>query len=69
MPAWSEPACHRVLLPSILWNRVNASMIVSWNACPMCKLPVTFGGGIMMQYGAPAPRGAKYPLDSQRSYQ
>ena len=35
----------------------------------MCKLPVTFGGGIMMQYGAPAPRGAKYPLDSQRSYQ
>ncbi|MDI4699374.1 hypothetical protein MJI37_10790, partial [Salmonella enterica subsp. enterica serovar Cerro] len=20
-----------------------------WKACPICKLPVTFGGGIMMQ--------------------
>ena len=42
-------------------------MSVCWNACPMCSVPVTFGGGIMMQYGSPWPRGANQPLASQRS--
>ena len=43
-------------------------MIVSWNACPMCRVPVTFGGGIMMQYGRPPPRGANQPPASQAAY-
>jgi tRNA(Arg) A34 adenosine deaminase TadA len=34
-------------------------MIVSCSACPMCSVPVTFGGGMTMQYGAPLPAGAK----------
>ena len=34
-------------------------MIVSCSAWPMCSVPVTFGGGITMQYGAPLPAGAK----------
>ena len=34
-------------------------MIVCWNAWPMCSEPVTFGGGIMMQYGLPLPLGSK----------
>ena len=34
-------------------------MIVSWSACPMCSVPVTFGGGITMQYGSPRPDGVK----------
>jgi hypothetical protein len=33
----------------------------------MCRVPVTFGGGIMMQYGAPLPAGANQPAASQRS--
>ncbi len=26
-------------------------MIVIWNACPMCSVPVTLGGGSWMQKG------------------
>ena len=26
-------------------------MIVCWNACPMCSVPVTLGGGSWMQKG------------------
>ncbi len=45
-------------------------MIVCWNACPMCSVPVTFGGGSWMQNGgAPgAHEGLKYPRDSQIGY-
>ncbi len=42
-------------------------MSVCWNACPMCSVPVTFGGGIMMQYGVPSPAGANQPAASQRA--
>ena len=42
-------------------------MTVSWKAWPMCNVPVTFGGGIAMQYAGPWPLGAKYPLASQRA--
>src|SRR4030095_580393 len=34
----------------------------------MWSVPVTFGGGIMMQYGAPLPVGSKYPADSHSRY-
>ena len=41
-------------------------MIVSWNAWPMCSVPVTFGGGMTMQNGGPSPAGANSPAASQR---
>src|SRR5690348_7044889 len=44
------------------------SITVCWNACPMCSVPVTFGGGSRMQYGSPWPDGWNAPLASQRSY-
>src|SRR4030095_6822833 len=47
---------------------MSVSMIVWSNACPMCSEPVTFGGGIMMQYGLPLPRGSKYPACSHSRY-
>src|SRR4051794_35699821 len=34
----------------------------------MCSVPVTFGGGSWMQYGAPSPCGANTPAASQRAY-
>jgi hypothetical protein len=44
-------------------------MMVCWNAWPMCRVPVTFGGGSMMVYGSPSPCGAKQPLASHCGYQ
>ena len=49
MPAWSVPGTHSVLKPRMRWTRVSASMIVWLNACPMCSVPVTLGGGSWMQ--------------------
>ena len=46
----SDPGNHSVLYPCILLNLINISCIVSSNACPICNFPVTFGGGIIMQY-------------------
>ena len=34
----------------------------------MCSVPVTLGGGIMMQYGVPAPDGANQPASSHFPY-
>jgi len=46
-------------------------MIVWLNAWPMCRMPVTFGGGSwMLKAGRPASAPAsKYPRDSQTGYQ
>src|SRR5579859_2768724 len=44
------------------------SITVCWNAWPMCRVPVTFGGGSRMQYGSPWPDGLKSPLASQAAY-
>ena len=49
MPAWSVPGCQSVARPRMRWNRVSVSWMVKVRAWPMCRLPVTFGGGIMMQ--------------------
>src|SRR3989304_10620225 len=50
---------------------MSASMSVCWNACPMCSVPVTLGGGSWMQYaGASRPgRAANQPADPHRAYQ
>src|ERR1041384_4809086 len=55
-------------------QRVSVSMSVCWKACPMCSVPVTFGGGSWMQYAGVArvsPSGLwrTQPADSQRWYQ
>jgi len=49
MPAWSVPGTHSVFSPRMRCMRASASMIVCWNACPMCSVPVTLGGGSWMQ--------------------
>ncbi len=70
MPAWSVPSCQSVLSPRIRWYRISTSISVIWNACPMCSVPVTFGGGSWMQNaGAPgAWLGLKSPRASQSGY-
>src|SRR5438552_269471 len=49
-------------------------MRMSWSvlliACPRCSAPVTFGGGITMQYGSPGAAGSawKHPSASHTRY-
>ena len=55
IPAWSVPTCQSVLSPLIRCQRISTSISVCWNACPMCSVPVTFGGGSCdANGGAPA---------------
>ncbi len=70
MPAWSMPGCHSVSKPCIRLRRVRASISVCSKACPMCRLPYTFGGGMTMAYGSfsLAASAVKYPRSTQRSY-
>ena len=49
MLAWSVPSAHRVLRPRIRFSRTSASWIVPFRAWPMCRAPVTFGGGIAIE--------------------
>jgi hypothetical protein len=67
MPAWSVPGTHRVLWPSMRWRRVNASITVWLNAWPMCRVPVTLGGGSWTQNEglAASSVGAYRPSRSQ----
>src|SRR6266567_5530288 len=51
-------------------QRTSTSISVCWNACPMCNVPVTFGGGSWMQ-NAFAPvciDGLNSPCDSHQAY-
>ncbi len=48
MPAWSVPGCHSASRPRIRSKRMRMSCSVKVSAWPMCRLPVTFGGGIMI---------------------
>ena len=51
MPAWSVPGIHSVLKPCIRFMRIRMSCSVLFRACPRCSAPVTFGGGMTMEYG------------------
>ena len=51
MPAWSVPGCHSASRPCMRRQRISVSCTVKVSAWPMCRLPVTFGGGIMMVKG------------------
>ena len=46
------------------------SSMVAVMAWPMCKRPVTFGGGMLITKGSPWALGSglKYPLSSQNLY-
>ena len=70
MPAWSVPGCHSASRPCIRRQRISVSCTVKVSACPMCRLPVTFGGGIMMVKGCAGDVGsaANAPDFSQPSY-
>ena len=57
IPAWSVPGTHKVFLPDMRAWRTRPSMIVWLNAWPICKVPVTFGGGNCIE---------KSPLPSSR---
>ena len=46
MLAWSMPGSHSVSQPCMRARRVSASIIDCSSACPRCRLPVTFGGGM-----------------------
>ena len=50
--------------------RAMMSWMVTNMACPMCKAPVTFGGGMAMVKGSPVATsdGLKYPLSSHILY-
>ena len=58
IPAWSVPGCQSASRPCIRRHRISTSCNVIVSACPMCRLPVTFGGGIMMVNGAPELPGS-----------
>ena len=45
IPAWSVPGTHKVFLPDMRAWRTRPSMMVWLKACPMCRVPVTLGGG------------------------
>ena len=66
MPAWSEPGSHSVGRPRMRATRAITSCRVTNMAWPMCRAPVTLGGGMAMQNGSPVASGsgAKHPRDS-----
>ena len=46
MPAWSVPGSQSVGRPRMRWKRAMMSCSVTNMAWPMCRRPVTFGGGM-----------------------
>ncbi len=48
MPAWSVPGCQSTSRPRIRSNRHRMSCRVLLSAWPICREPVTFGGGMTM---------------------
>src|SRR5690606_14660387 len=51
-------------------QRTRTSCSVLLRACPMCRVPVTFGGGMTTEKGSPgaSTRPRKYPFSSQNWY-
>ena len=69
MLAWSMPGSHSTSKPRMRARRDSASIIVCCSACPRCRLPVTFGGGITIENGGLSLAGSavKYPRSSHRA--
>src|SRR5438093_6141153 len=70
MLAWSMPGSHRVLYPLIRFHRTKMSCRVCCRAWPMCREPVTLGGGMTMEKRGLVDllSATKYPPASQTSY-
>ena len=49
IPAWSMPGCQSTSRPCMRLKRTRMSCSVLFRAWPMCRLPVTLGGGMTMQ--------------------
>ena len=49
--AWSVPGTQHALKPFKRARLINTSCMVLLSMCPMCKTPVTLGGGMVMVYG------------------
>ena len=50
--AWSVPGTQHASFPFILALLVSMSWIELLSICPMCRTPVTFGGGITIVKGS-----------------
>ena len=50
MPAWSVPGSQRTSLPSMRALRARMSWMVLLRTWPIVSMPVTFGGGMTMEY-------------------
>ena len=48
--AWSVPGTQQAFNPFILARRMSISCKELFNICPIWSTPVTFGGGITMEY-------------------
>src|SRR5580698_124629 len=68
MPAWSVPGRYKVLYPRIRCQRVRISISVCSNICPMCREPVTFGGGITIENTGPGALGSALNSSSLTQY-
>jgi hypothetical protein len=49
IPAWSVPRIHFERRPCIRFQRISVSWIEPLSAWPMCRTPVTFGGGTAIE--------------------
>ena len=68
MPAWSVPGSHSVAKPRMRCQRAMMSICVWLSMCPMCRRPVTLGGGSCMQKtGLPGPT-ADVGTSNRRSF-
>ena len=59
MPAWSVPGCHSTSLPRMRSKRASMSCSVLLRAWPICRRPVTLGGGMTMQNGSASGLAAR----------
>ena len=46
------PGRYSASKPAMRLNRINVSISVLSSACPRCRFPVTFGGGITIVKGS-----------------
>ena len=60
MPAWSMPGTQTVFFPCMRARRIMASSIAFVSAWPMCRAPVTFGGGMTIAKGSPSSSGSAW---------
>lgn len=65
------PGRHNTFLPRRRWKRTIVSIRAVSKPWPMCRLPVTFGGGITTEKGSPGAFGSgwKAPAASQAACQ